>query len=359
MINVTKTYLPDFDEYVSVLKRAWDKAWITNNGELLLELEAKLKEHLGVKHLLFTSNGTIVLQMALKALNITRQVITTPFSYVATTNAILWENCEPVFVDINEDDLCINADLIEAAITPATQAIMATHVYGYPCDIEKIEIIARKHNLKVIYDGAHAFDCKYKGKSLLSYGDVSTCSFHATKVFHTVEGGCLIINDDQLEHILRLYRQFGHSGDDYFSIGINGKNSEFHAAMGLCMLPKMKEIIAERKTIFGWYDELLNFDVIRRPASSKEFEYNYAYYPVVFESEEILLRVRDALQKINVTPRRYFYPSLNVLPYIDHTYSCPVSEAASLKVLSLPLFVGLEKSIVQDICDVINNETVK
>ncbi len=176
-----------------MLKRAWDKGWMTNNGELVKELESELKEYLHVDHLLFCSNGTIVLQMALKALGITGEVITTPFSYVATTNVILWEGCTPVFVDINPKTFCIDADKIKAAITPNTQAILATHVYGIPCDVEKIEVIARKHQLKVIYDGAHAFGCEYKGKSLLSCGDVSTCSFHATKIFHTVEGGCIIV----------------------------------------------------------------------------------------------------------------------------------------------------------------------
>ena len=192
MINVTKTFLPPFEEYVTTLKRAWDKEWITNNGELVRELEQELKEYLKVKNLLFNGNGTVVLQIALKALNITKEVITTPFSYVASTNVILWEGCQPVFVDIDPDTLCIDADKIEAAITNDTQAILATHVYGIPCNIEKIQRIADKYKLKVIYDGAHAFGCRYKGRSLLSYGDISTCSFHATKVFHTVEGGAII-----------------------------------------------------------------------------------------------------------------------------------------------------------------------
>ena len=196
MINVTKTYLPAFEEYISVLKRAWDKVWLTNNGELVQELEMKLKNYLGVNNLYFTNNGTIVLQMALKALNISKEVITTPFSYVATTNAILWEGCKPVFVDIDPVTCCIDAAKIEAAITKDTQAILATHVYGIPCDVEAIALIAKKYNLKVIYDGAHAFGVKYKGKSLLEYGDITTCSFHATKIFHTVEGGCIIANDD-------------------------------------------------------------------------------------------------------------------------------------------------------------------
>ena len=224
MINVTKTYLPPFEEYTRILKRAWDKAWITNNGELVQELEQKLKEYLGVKHLLFTTNGTVVLQMALKAYNITGEVITTPFSYVATTNVLLWEKCTPVFADIDLHTFCIDPDKIEALITEHTQAILATHVYGYPCAVEKIEAIAAKHKLKVIYDGAHAFGAMYKEKALLGYGDISTCSFHATKLFHTVEGGCIICHDEETYNKLFLYRSFGHIGDDYYSVGINGKN---------------------------------------------------------------------------------------------------------------------------------------
>lgn len=232
MINVTKTFLPPFDEYINILKRAWDKEWITNNGELVQELEQRLKDHIQVNELFYCTNGTIALQIALKALEIKKQVITTPFSYVATVNAILWEGCQPVFVDINADTFCIDADKIEEAITEDTEAILATHVYGLPCDIEKIESIAKKHNLKVIYDGAHAFGCSFKGKSLLDNGDISTCSFHATKLFHSVEGGCIIPNSIELARKILLYRSFGHVSDDYYSVGINGKTLSFMLRWG-------------------------------------------------------------------------------------------------------------------------------
>lgn len=349
MINVTKTYLPDFDAYSATLKRAWDKAWITNNGELVQELEAELKRYLGVQNLLFTSNGTLPLQMALKALNITKEVITTPFSYVATTTAILWENCKPVFVDINEDTLCIDTSKIETAITTETQAILVTHVYGLACDVEAIELIATKHNLKVIYDGAHAFATKYKGKSLLSYGDISTCSFHATKLFHTVEGGCIIANDAEVANQLMLYRQFGHVYDDYFTMGINAKNSEFHAAMGLCVLPDMEMIIADRKKIIEEYDAVLS-GKIRRPVIEKDLEYNYSYYPVLFNNESQLLRVMNCLKDIGVQGRRYFYPSLNELPYLPYQ-QCPVSEDVSRKVFCLPVYYGLQTNEVKKITE--------
>jgi dTDP-4-amino-4,6-dideoxygalactose transaminase len=345
MINVTKTFLPPLEEYTTLLKRAWDKAWLTNNGELLQELELKLKEYLGVDHLLFCSNGTIVLQMALKALGITNEVITTPFSYVATTNAILWEGCKPVFVDIREDSLCIDESKIEAAITKGTEAILATHVYGFPCNIEAIDAIAKKYNLKVIYDAAHAFGCTYKGKSLLDYGDVSTCSFHATKLYHTVEGGSVTARDPETQRKLFLYRSFGHIGDDYFSEGINAKNSEFHAAMGLAVLPYMRQIIEDRKQISKLYDSILPAFLSRPFATESDFEYNYAYYPVVFETESQLLLAKNALLKNEINSRRYFYPSLNNLPQVSHlNQTCPVSEIISKRVLSLPLYPGFDQA---------------
>ena len=354
MINVTKTYLPDFDKYVATLKKAWDNAWITNNGPLVVELEHKLKEYLGVDNLLFCGNGTVVLQMAMKALDITKEVITTPFSYVATTNTILWEGSKPVFVDIEKNSCCIDANKIEAAITEDTQAIMATHVYGFPCNVEQIEKVAQKYNLKVIYDGAHAFGCNYKGKSVLAFGDVSTCSFHATKVFHTVEGGCIIANDASVHEKLMLYRSFGHLGDDYYSIGINGKNSEFHAAMGLCNLPEISNIIQSRKNVFDYYNSRLNFSEIERPFCEVDFSYNYAYYPVVFKTEEALLKVRKSLLDNQISTRRYFYPSLNELPFLAEQAKCPVSESISRRVLSLPLYVDLPEAEVKRIAGIIN-----
>jgi dTDP-4-amino-4,6-dideoxygalactose transaminase len=354
MINVTKTFLPSFEEYSTILKRAWDKSWITNNGELVQELEQKLKEYLDVKHLFFTSNGTVVLQIALKALNITKEVITTPFSYVATTNAILWEGCTPVFVDIDAATCCIDAYKIEAAITENTQAILATHVYGLPCNVDVVEKLASKYQLKIIYDGAHTFGAKYNNKAILKFGDISTCSFHATKLFHTVEGGCIICDDDSLAKKLLLYRQFGHIGDDYFSMGINGKNSEFHAAMGLAVLPKMDDIIARRKEISNLYDSTLNFSKISKPIVQKEVDYNFAYYPILFENENILLKVIKDLNENDIVPRRYFYPSLNQLPFLDSNQSCPVSESMSSRVLTLPLYYDLSFDEVKKITAHVN-----
>jgi dTDP-4-amino-4,6-dideoxygalactose transaminase len=355
MINVTKTYLPPFEEYTAILKRAWNKGWITNNGELVQELEQKLKEYLGVQNLLFTCNGTIVLQMALKALGITKEVITTPFSYVATTNAILWEGCKPVFVDIDPKTFCIDSNKIEAAITPETQAILATHVYGIACDVEAIEAIAKKHNLKVIYDGAHAFGCTYKSKSLLSYGDIITCSFHATKLFHTVEGGCIITNDDNVAHQLMLYRQFGHIGDEYFSEGVNGKNSEFHAAMGLAVLPKINFQVEWRKKVIDNYQLGFKNSGIVSPVDHlhPDLSWNYSYYPVVFKSENKLMDAKEKLFKEEINARRYFYPSLNCLPYIYSYQPCEISQQISKTILALPLFPEIESKIQDKIIDIV------
>lgn len=359
MINVTKSYLPDLDEYTTYLKGIWERVHLTNDGPLLRELEERMKEFLGVKHLKFCTNGTIVLQMALKALDITKEVITTPFSYVATTDALLWEGCTPVFADIQPDDYNIDPAKIEPLITENTQAIMATHVYGNACQVEQIQAIAEKYGLKVIYDAAHTFGATYKNRSILSYGDVSTCSFHATKVFHTVEGGCIVTDDDALAQKLHFYRSFGHRNDDYYSIGINAKNSELHAAMGLCVLPKVPALIAARKQVFGYYNDRLDFGRITRPALLPGVGYNYAYYPIVLDSEETLLRVVDSLKARDIMPRRYFYPSLNTLPFAltlrsGEAQPCPVSEDVSLRVLCLPLYPDLAEADVDRIAMAVN-----
>lgn len=356
-INVTKAYLPDQSTYLRYINRIWESVYLTNNGPLLQQLEKDICSFLPTRNLLVCSNGTIVLQMALKALGITGEVITTPFSYVATLNAIVWENCTPVFADIDADTLCISPDSIEAVITPRTQAIIATHVYGYPCDVERIEAIAAKHNLKVIYDAAHAFGSVLNGKSLLNYGDISTCSFHATKIFHTIEGGSIIAKDDKVFDTLFKLRQFGHIYDDYYLPGINAKNSEVHAAMGLSVLPDVPKIIQERKSISDLYDSLLTG--IQRPYYNKEsFIYNYGYYPIILESEEQTLKMKASLEAEDIFPRRYFYPSLNMLPYVQESAGkCPVSEEICKRVLCLPLYAGLAMDDVHRIAGIVKQIT--
>ncbi len=356
-INVTQSFLPPKEEFQVYLDKIYESNWLTNNGPLLLELEEKLKAHCNLENFIFVTNGTIALQLAIKALGLSGEIITTPYSYCATTTSILWENCQPVFADINDYDFNIDSALIESKITSNTSAILATHVYGNPCDVLEIAAIAKKHNLAVIYDGAHAFNVKLNGKSLLSYGDISTCSFHATKVFHTVEGGAIVINNNHDLNEKTLYlRSFGHiQDDDYRSVGINAKNSEFHAAMGLANLPHLADIISKRKIISELYDSLLNFSFFYKPKTKqREIVYNYSYYPILFESPEVTNLVINELNKIDVFPRRYFYPSLNTLHYLTRKDSCPISESITKRVLSLPLYPDLPFDIVKQIAEVIN-----
>jgi dTDP-4-amino-4,6-dideoxygalactose transaminase len=309
IINVTKTYLPPIEEYITYLRGIWESNQLTNNGPLAQQLEEDLKSYLNVEHLFFVSNGTVALQIAIKALQKQGEIITTPYSYVATTSSIIWENCKPVFVDIDPDTLCINPDLIENAITPQTIAILPTHVYGFPCPVGKLENIAQKYGIKVIYDAAHTFGVNFKDIPLASYGDISILSFHATKIFHTVEGGAIITNDDALAHRISYMRNFGHKGqEDYWGLGINGKNTEFHAAMGLCIFPKISDIISARKKLSRVYHEHLKDSALRIPHPIPGTSYNFAYFPVIFPSEDVLLDTIKALQDHGVFPRRYFYP---------------------------------------------------
>ncbi len=265
-VYITKTYLPPIDEYIEYLKGIWDRTQLTNNGPLTRELEDRLKNVFQVKHVFFVSNGTIALQIAIKALELQGEILTTPFSHVATSSSIAWEGCRPVFVDIDPNTLCIDPNLLEESITEKTTAIMPVHVYGIPCAVGKIEKIAKKHNLKVLYDAAHTFGSSYNGKSLASYGDISATSFHATKLFHTVEGGAIFTNDDDLAQRISHMRYFGLEGpSSFWGLGINGNNSEFHAAMGLCVLPRIEELISKRKHICDLYDALLDNRGVSRP----------------------------------------------------------------------------------------------
>lgn len=355
MINVTKTYLPPLAEYTAYLEGIWERNWVTNYGPLMQELEEKLKAYLGVKHLFLVANGTLALQIAIKALELRGEVITTPFSYVATTSSIAWEGYKPVFVDIHPQTLCLDATLLERAITAETTAIVATHVYGNPCAVEAIQLLAEKHHLQVIYDAAHAFGVKYKAQSILNFGHVSTLSFHATKLFHTGEGGAIVTNDDELAFKISYMANFGHDGPErYIGLGINGKNSELHAAMGLCVLPKVAEIIQHRRQISDLYDQLLlGYDLVR-PTVSDETSYNYAYYPVLFPDESALLKVLAALNAQQVFPRRYFYPALTDLQYVL-PQQAPVAQNVARRILCLPLSHDLAPEIVREIAAIISN----
>lgn len=293
-----------------------------------------------MEHLLYVSNGTIAQQLAIKALDLKGEIITTPFSYVATTSSIVWEGCTPVFVDILPDKLTLDPSHIEAAITPKTTAILATHVYGIPCEVEAIQEIAERHGLKVIYDGAHAFGVKVKGKSIFAYGDISTCSFHTTKLFHTIEGGAVFTKDPELLKRMAFLRIFGHDGYENFNgIGINGKNSEFHAAMGLSVLQYMPEILAKRKELSDNYKNLLKGLEVKFPEIQDPKSYNYAYFHIIFPSESQMLKSKSLLENHGIYCRRYFYPGLNTLDYTQGEY--PVSDSLSSRVLCLPLFTKL------------------
>jgi dTDP-4-amino-4,6-dideoxygalactose transaminase len=355
MINVTKTYLPPIDEFQGYIEGIWHRNQLTNNGPLVKELEQKLKEYLGVKHCLFVSNGTIAIQIALKVLNITKEVITTPFSYCATSHSIVWENCIPVFADISPKDFCIDPNKVEALITPNTQAILATHVYGNPCAVDELKQIAQKHNIQLIYDAAHCFGVNVNGTSIFNYGDISTCSFHSTKVFHSTEGGAIFTDNDDYAYLIDRYRSFGHIGDNYITIGVNAKNSEFHAAMGLCVLPRVAEIIEARKAIFEIYDRSLNWNKLLKPVVDLPTKGNYAYYPVFFKSEEILLKAKSNLEAEDIFPRRYFYPSLSTLKFLVDKSNCPISDEHSPRALALPLYYDLDHSDVERICQIINH----
>lgn len=353
MIPVTKPFLPPKEEYLKILDEIWNRNWLTNNGPVLVELEEKLKEFLDVHNLLFVTNGTIAIQLAIKALGLKGDIITTPFSYVATTSSIVWEQCRPVFVDIDGTNFNINPKLIEERITENTKAILATHVFGNPCKIDEISAIAKRYNLKVIYDAAHCFGSKYHGESVFKFGDISTTSFHATKLFSTVEGGAVFSQDKELFSKMRFHRNFGHmSPTEFAMVGINGKNSELHAAMGLANLKYMNAILERRKEQWLRYFGKLKKYPVQLLSIPEEVDFNYSYFPVVFDSEEKLLQVINSLNNHSIHPRRYFYPSLNTLNYVDG-FECPVSESIAKRVLTLPLYHNLDNSSIDQIIRII------
>lgn len=353
MINVTRTFLPAYKDFETKIKPLWESKWLTNRGAYALELEEALKTRWQLNHLLLVNNGMSALQIAIKALGLSGEIITTPFSYVATSAAIEWEGCKTVFADIDPQNYCLDPNNIEALITEKTTAIIATHVFGNACDIKAIDAIAQKHNLKVIYDAAHAFDIDYQGKSIFSFGDISICSFHATKLFHTVEGGAIISNNPSLEQKIKVLHQFGHDYDDYQDIGMNAKISDLHAAMGLCLLPHMEHIKTERKRCYDQYSKILknkacNFDRTKNEA------YNFAYFPVLFDSESKMHATMKQLKASNIHPRRYFYPSLNSLSFYGNE-ACPISEDIASRILCLPFYPELSNEDINQISTIINN----
>ena len=352
MLHVTKSFLPDLKEYVKYLEKIWDSHHLTNDGPFVKELEHKLGEFLEVENFIFVSNGTIALQLAIKGLDLKGNVLTTPFSYCATTNVLIWEGCKPIFVDIDPISLTVNTQQIKSlSVLNSISGILTTHVYGNCGDLEEQEIISNHMGIPLIYDGAHAFGVKYKGKSIFNYGTVSTCSFHATKVFHTIEGGAVMTNDHKLAEKIRGIRSFGHKNDDYFDIGINGKNSEFHAAMGLVNFDHFSTIKKHRENSSSLYDSLLKDPIIKYKYNS-ELDRNFSYYPIMFTSEELLLQVTEKLNNYQIYPRRYFYPSLNNLPTVTGNV-CLNSEDISKRILCLPLSADITEGDIIKISSII------
>ncbi|MDH5216065.1 MAG: DegT/DnrJ/EryC1/StrS family aminotransferase [Gammaproteobacteria bacterium] len=353
MTPVTKPYFPEIDKYVSYLKQMYKAERLTNNGPLVVELEEVLKHYLGVRNILLVANGTIALQLAYKLAGLSGEVITTPFSFVATTSSLLWEGLTPVFVDVDKNTFNINPEKVEAGITESTSAIVATHVFGNPCETLKLKELAEKHNLKLIYDAAHAFAVRENGVSALSAGDMSTLSFHATKLFHTGEGGALVINDDELYSKAKRIINFGIEGDGNISdIGINGKMSELQAAMGLCVLDDLESILQKRKEISSLYFDGLK-DVVRFQEVKETVLQNYSYFPVVFEEPGAATRVKYELMRKGIDARRYFFPSLNRLSFLRSTQQCKESELLASTILCLPSHFTLDSSTQKLIIDTV------
>lgn len=362
MIPVSRPFLPPRREYDELLDGIYERCWLTNNGPLVHELEGALGARLDVAAPLFVANGTVALQLAIKALGVEGEVITTPFSYVATTSALVWEGCTPVFADIEPSTLTIDPQAVEAAITPHTSAIVATHVFGTPCDLDALAAVARRRGLALVYDGAHSFATRYRGRSVFSFGDVTTCSFHATKLFHTVEGGGLFTGDADRRATLARMRNFGHVDYTTFDgVGINAKGSELHAAMGLCNLRHLDALLSRRLAIHDRYAgalaPLVQAGRVVLQGERVGAEVNHAYVAVLLEDADRREQVHDALVAHDVHPRRYFSPGLNQLDYVKPVV-LPVADDVAARVLCLPTFhdmtddeVDLVASVVADTLD--------
>ena len=357
---VTRPSLPPLEEFIPSLEKIWDNRVLTNGGPFHKELEQKLCEHLGVQHVCLFANGTIALQTALQALRITGEVITTPYSFVATAHSLLWNGIQPVFVDAEPDNLNLDPARIEAAITQHTTAIVPVHCYGHPCNTDAIQKIADDYNLKVIYDAAHAFGVKDANGSILNYGDLSVLSFHATKVFNTFEGGAIICPDAKTKARVDNLKNFGHSGEtSVVASGTNGKMSEFNAALGVLQLKYIDVMIEARQRIDAAYRErLAGIKGIRCIDPSTETVSNYSYFPILIDEDFPMSRdaVYEQLKEHGVHARRYFYPLISSFAMYrsmpsSQESNLPVATRASTQVLCLPIFPDLEMEIVDKVCD--------
>jgi len=365
-IFVTQPLLPPLKEYIPYLEQIWVNKQLTNCGSFHQQLERELCEYLGVEHIALFTNGTIALVTALQALRITGEVITTPYSYVATAHSLLWNGIKPVFVDIDPKNLNLDPSKIEAAITPQTTAIMPVHCYGHPCDVQSIGKIARAHNLRVIYDAAHAFGVRGKdGQSILRHGDLSVLSFHATKVFNTFEGGAIVCPDAATKTYIDQLKNFGHNGEtSVLAAGINGKMSEVGAAMGLLQLKHIESALAKRKAIDAAYREkLAGVKGIHCLADAGEKVANYSYFPILVQPDYPLNRdqLYDRMKEYGIHPRKYFYPLISEFSMYQHLPSAnssllPVARVAAQRVLCLPIYPDLDLAIVDEIASFIANQ---
>lgn len=364
MIPVTKPYLPDREKLKSYIDGIFERNWLTNNGPLVQELTQRLEDYLGVENLLLVSNGTSALQIAYRALGVSdaspdaqHEAISTPFTFIATASSLKWEGVQPVFADIDPKTWCLNPENIEAAITANTRAIVPVHVFGNACDVEAIDIIAQKHNLKVIYDASHAFGVNYKGESLLKHGDAATLSFHATKLFHSGEGGAVIFKRKEDLECAKKMTNFGIAGPESIEeLGINAKMNELQAAMGLCVLDEMEENRKARATVWHRYDQVLR-KKLQTQSKSEVLDYNYAYFPVVFDSEERAVDVAATLKENGVLARRYFYPSLESVECLGKMAAQPVSKDIASRILCLPIYSSLSMEIVDKITGIVTEVT--
>lgn len=356
MINVTKPYMPERSKLDKYIDRIYDTAWLTNNGPLVKELTERLKEYLGVKHLLLVSNGTLALQITYRALGVKGKAITTPFSFVATASSLVWEGIEPVFADIDPQSFCLDPCEIKKTVAPDTQVIVPVHVFGGACDVEAIGTIATETGLKTIYDASHAFGVKYKGKGILEFGDAATLSFHATKLYHTIEGGAIAFKNEENYEKAKLLINFGIDGpDSIVGVGINAKMNEFQAAMGLAVLDDIDLIMEKRAEVWNYYEEKLkdNFQLQKRIPGCTN---NYAYFPIMFENEDSLLKAKEILNSNGINPRRYFYPSLDTVEYIKGA-NMGNSRDISRRILCLPMYAELETKDINTVSKIILSDS--
>lgn len=361
MIPVTKPYLPKMEKYNKYVESIYDRCWLTNNGPLVQELTKRLQDYLGVKNVILVNNGTIALNLAFKLLKIKKKVVTTPFSFVATSNSLAWDGLGVKFSEISAKSFNLDAAKLAARIDSDCEALLPVHVFGNACDVEMIDVVAKKSKLRVIYDAAHAFGVKFKNSSVLNYGDISTLSFHATKLFHTVEGGAVIIKDDNLFEEAKQLINFGLDQTGRINhVGTNAKMSEFHAAMGLSMLDDVPEIMKRRSEISNFYTTELKGPCTfqeKNPNSTN----NFSYFPALFKDEATLKRVVEALGRVNIIPRRYFFPSLDTLSYLSDSYAddveMQISRDISSRILCLPLYYSLKDEEAAEVVRIIKNAT--